>query len=117
MRAYFSSYHLWSARHFRDLAEKIETEHEGGPVFDIEHRAYVTAAIFAAAAFLESAVNEVLQDAEDQYRSYVTDQNLAAAIASILSVARKERWALSRSVRMSLTLLMTRNLIRTRNLT
>jgi hypothetical protein len=58
MRVYYSSYHLWAAKHFVQMAAKIEDAHEGEPTFNIEHRAYVTNAILSSFAFMEAAVNE-----------------------------------------------------------
>jgi len=87
MRAYYSSYHLWAARHFTRLAREIEDRHEGQPVFDIAHRGYVTGSILSAVAFLEAAVNEVFQDAADGHSSYIAPlgDELIAMLASLLS--------------------------------
>ena len=70
-RVYYSSYHLWAAQHFSDLAGAIETAHSGPPRFDIEHRAYVTSAVFSAVAFMEAAINELFQDASDGHHAYI----------------------------------------------
>jgi hypothetical protein len=69
MRAYFSSYHLWAAEHFAWLAQ--EAESQPGPVFKIQHRAYVTNAVLSAVAFLEASINEVFDDVADGHPSYV----------------------------------------------
>lgn len=71
MRTYFSSYHLWAARHFSVLASNTENEEGRLPRFDIRHRAYVTNSIFSAVAFLEAAINELFQDIVDGHESYV----------------------------------------------
>lgn len=71
MRTYFSSYHLWAARHFSVLASNAENEEGTLPRFDIRHRAYVTNSIFSAVAFLEAAINELFQDIVDGHESYV----------------------------------------------
>jgi hypothetical protein len=71
MRVYYSSYHLWAAKHFVRLAAEIEDAHEGEPTFDIEHRAYVTNAILSSVAFMEAAINELFQDAFDNDQSYI----------------------------------------------
>ena len=72
MRAYYSSYHLWAARSFASMVEERELElANAAPVFDIQHRAMVTSAVFAAVAFLEAAVNEVLKDAADYHHAYI----------------------------------------------
>jgi hypothetical protein len=71
MRAYYSSYHLWAARHFSVLARNIETGGTERPRFDIRHRVYVTSSIFSAVGFLEAAINELYQDVADAHESYV----------------------------------------------
>ena len=69
MRAYFSSYHLWAAKHFAELAQVAESQPNQG--FNIQHRAYVTNAVLSAVAFLEAAINEVFDDLADNHLSYV----------------------------------------------
>jgi hypothetical protein len=69
MRAYFSSYHLWAAKHFAGLAQVAESQPSQG--FNIQHRAYVTAAVLSAVAFLEAPINEVFDDLADDHQSYV----------------------------------------------
>ena len=76
IRVYYSSYHLWAARHFAQLAKQIEDEHQGSPTFNVEHRAYVTSCIFSSVAFMEAAINEVFGDANDKHMSYI--DNLGA---------------------------------------
>jgi hypothetical protein len=85
MRVYYSSYHLWAAKHFVRLAAEIEDAHEGRPRFDIEHRAYVTNAILSSVAFMEAAINELLQDAFDNHQSYIEplDSDVQTLIAKM----------------------------------
>jgi hypothetical protein len=83
MRAYYSSYHLWAARHLVALVKAIETTPSERSRFDIRHRAYVTNCIFSAASFLEAAINELFQDVADGHESYVA--NLDAGSKRILS--------------------------------
>lgn len=71
MRAYFSTYHLWAARHFAKLAREFEISHSGRSRFDPMHRSYVVGAILSCVSFLEGMVNEVLKDAHDDHLSYV----------------------------------------------
>lgn len=71
MRTYYSSYHLWAARHFAGFAKGIEAARVERPRFDIEHRAYVTGSIFSAVGFLEAAINELYQDVADAHEGYV----------------------------------------------
>ncbi len=70
-RVYYSSYHLWAAKHLCELAKAAEEAVGDRPRFDIEHRAYVTNSIFSAVAFLEAAINELYQDAADDHESYI----------------------------------------------
>lgn len=85
MRVYYSSYHLWAAKHFVRLAAEIEDVHAGRPGSDIEHRAYVTNAILSSVAFMEAAVNELFQDAFDKDQSYIEplDAEVQALIAKM----------------------------------
>jgi hypothetical protein len=72
MRAYFSSYHLWGAQHFTQLAKDIEDQHSGDtPTFNIKLQAYVTNAVLSATAFLEAAINEIYDDVADDHPGYV----------------------------------------------
>ncbi len=71
MRAYFSSYHLWAAKHFLELATDIEDNGQDTPVFNIEHRAYIHNSVLSSVAFLEAAINELFQDAHDEHQSYI----------------------------------------------
>jgi hypothetical protein len=73
MRTYFSSHQLWAAHHFAALAREIEDAPRDKPKFSVRHRAYVSGAVLASCAFLEAAINEVLQDAADDYLSYIGD--------------------------------------------
>ena len=70
-RIYYSSQHLWGAERWASDAERLEREWEGEPRFDMEHRAYVTNAIFSSVAFLEAAINELFQDAYDDHLAYI----------------------------------------------
>ena len=71
MRAYYSTYHLWSARHFASIAASVEARPGKRPRFDIEHRAFVTGCLLSSVSFLEAAVNELYQDAADEHMSYL----------------------------------------------
>lgn len=70
-RTYYSASHLFSAYHFASLSRGMETAFSSGSIsaddFHFQHRAYVTGSIFAAASFLESAINEVFCDAADTF--------------------------------------------------
>jgi hypothetical protein len=68
LRPYFSSYHLWAAKRFAKLADVREDDAEG---FDIANRAFVIGSALSAAAFLETAINEIYDDVVDGYEPYV----------------------------------------------
>ena len=82
MRAYFSAYHLWAAKDFASKSHVIESAYTGPSRFDIEHRALVIASIVEAAAFLESAINELYVDCIDDHPSYIKALS-APAIAAL----------------------------------
>lgn len=67
MRNYFSTYMLWASQDCASKAAAIERNHDGEGKIDIEHRAYVLSAVLHAAAFVEAMVNELFQDAADDY--------------------------------------------------
>ncbi len=74
MRSYLSNHHLAAARYLIRQAQQIEENFKKGKVphrIPEGHRAYVTSAVFASTAFLECAINELLKDAADGYRSYL----------------------------------------------
>jgi hypothetical protein len=58
------AHHLFAARHLAELARDIEEHTQGVANPDVirRHRAYVTSAVFAAAAFLESSINELYDE-------------------------------------------------------
>ena len=70
-RIYYSSHHLWAANRWTSEAKRIEAGFDGTPRFDIEHRSFVTNAVFSAVAFLEAAINELFQDAYDEHLAYI----------------------------------------------
>jgi len=93
MRAYFSTYFLWTAEHFSKLAAEIEDSHEGRSRFSIEHRAYVMNSILSSVAFLEAAINELYQDAYDNHPSYLEniDEQLNNKLAAVWEVTEQEK--------------------------
>lgn len=78
MRVYFSSYHLFAAGHFLELAKEIEEKHDGGPIFDVKHRAFITNSIFSSVAFMEAAINETFQDAADDHQGSLASLEIEA---------------------------------------
>lgn len=70
-RGYFSTHHLWSARHCAALATAQEAVQGRTPRFSVRHRSYVISAITGSVAFMEAAINEVFQDAADGRQSYI----------------------------------------------
>jgi hypothetical protein len=76
MRVYFSTYHLWAAEFAAAQAAAFERDFTARiPVFNIEQRSYVTNAVFMSVAFLEAAINEILQDIVDDHQSYIGNIN------------------------------------------
>jgi hypothetical protein len=67
MRLYFSTYLLASAALSSRLAGEIEARHQGESYFDLDHRARVFSSILASVGFLEAMVNELFQNAVDDY--------------------------------------------------
>lgn len=82
-RIYYSSQHLWGANRWAAEAQKIEESEKATPRFDIEHRAFVSNAIFSGVAFLEAAINELFQDAYDDHLAYISplDPGTRSALA------------------------------------
>jgi|SRR6266571_6512477 len=64
-RVYPSNYYLWSAEHHARLAVEIEQQHSGPNMGSVRHWAYIINAVTDAVAFMESVVNEVIQDTVD----------------------------------------------------
>ena len=75
MRAYFSTYHLWSAKKSSREAEIIECESSAKNKFNLVHRAHVMNSILSSVAFAEAAINELYQDALDGHLSYIASLN------------------------------------------
>ncbi len=71
MRMYFSSYHLWAAKHFLEISKQIEESITELPAFDMRHRAFIINSIFSSVAFSEAVINEIFQDALDNHYSYI----------------------------------------------
>jgi len=94
-RTYFSSYYLWAATKFTKVSGEIEDSLVGKSSFNVEHRAYVTAAILCAVAFLEAAINEVFQDAFDEHTSYV------ASLGSETRALMKDYWEITEEYKKS----------------
>lgn len=92
MRVYYSSYHLWGARHFALLAGEIEDAHNGRSTFDIKHRAYVTNSLLSSVAFMEAAINELYEDAFDEHSGYLStlSQEMRNLLADFWSMTEKE---------------------------
>jgi hypothetical protein len=77
-RMYPSVYYLWSAEHHARLAVEIEQEHSGASTGSVRHRAYVISSVTDAVAFMESVVNEVIQDAVDNITADSPDIHIRA---------------------------------------
>jgi hypothetical protein len=66
MRNYFSTNFLWTALHTTRLVGELEAAEGDRPRFDMAHRSLAAASVIASGAFLEAAVSELFQDAEDR---------------------------------------------------
>lgn len=65
MRNYFSTNFLWTALHMSRLVGELETVEGPRPRFDMAHRSYAASAVISSATFLDAAVSELFQDAQD----------------------------------------------------
>jgi hypothetical protein len=65
MRNYFSTNFLWTALHMSRIVGELETAEGRVPRFDMAHRSYAASSVIASATFLEAAVTELFQDAQD----------------------------------------------------
>jgi hypothetical protein len=71
MRAYFSSFYLWSSRHHARLVQEIEQTGTAAHPFPVRHRAYVIESVTDAAFFVEAAINEMLKDVFDNQHEFI----------------------------------------------
>jgi hypothetical protein len=70
MKHDFSKQHLQAAEFFVDEAQAMEATYpQAGETQCSKHRAYVTAAVLSAVAFLEASINELYLSAIDQSTS------------------------------------------------
>jgi hypothetical protein len=65
MRQYLSIFHLCAAAEFARRAESLEVQGGTWKQQQFPHTSVVIGSILESASFLESAINELLQDAED----------------------------------------------------
>jgi hypothetical protein len=65
MRQYFSTNYLWTALHLTRLVGELEAVEGVRPRFDMAHRSLAATSVIASATFLEAAVSELFQDAQD----------------------------------------------------
>lgn len=72
VRSYFSTQHLYGARHFARLAAQYEADHLGETRLSPQHRAYVMGSIMESAAFVEAYINEIYQDAAEGQPSAIS---------------------------------------------
>jgi hypothetical protein len=76
MRNYFSGQHLWSAIDFSDAVRRIEEAGGDSAAVFYPHRGAVFSCILAAGCFLESAINEFLQDVVDKQIQHLPDASV-----------------------------------------
>jgi hypothetical protein len=73
------------------MAAELEASEGEIPRFDMAHRSYVVSSVIAAAIFLEAAINELFQDAQDGHG--LTDDGYLAPLSSQAVAAMAELWA------------------------
>jgi len=90
-RMYYSQQHIQSAALFTRQSYQIESDYNGTPLNEliVEHRSYVTGAIFAAVSFLESTINELFSDTVDH-----PDGDLASHLDSSTKLLMADMWKL-----------------------
>jgi hypothetical protein len=88
-RMYYSQQHIQSAALFTRQSYQIEGDYNGTPLngLIVEHRSYVTGAIFAAVSFLESTINELFSDTIDH-----PDGDLASHLDSSTKLLMADMW-------------------------
>jgi hypothetical protein len=88
---YYSQQHIQSAALFTRQSYQIESDYNGTPLNEliVEHRSYVTGAIFAAVSFLESTINELFSDTVDH-----PDGDLASHLDSSTKLLMADMWKL-----------------------
>jgi hypothetical protein len=65
MRNYFSTNVLWTALHMSRVVGELERADGRVPRFDMAHRSYAASSVTASATFLDAAVRELFQHADD----------------------------------------------------
>src|SRR5260221_7662938 len=88
-RMYYSLQHIQSAALFTRQSYQIESDYDGTPSNEliVEHRSYVTGAIFAAVSFLEATINELFSDTVDH-----PDGDLASHLDSSTKLLMADMW-------------------------
>ena len=86
VREYLSMTHIWSACFFSRSAQGLEQIDDGLPDRTERHFAFVTAAIGAAADFLDATVNELVKDAREGHTGGPTQHMTAGQRARIAVV-------------------------------
>jgi hypothetical protein len=76
LRSYFSTHFLAAAEDAAQQAAHIESRlvAEYARRFSLEHRGHILTSIILSVAFIEAAINEVLQDAFDEHRTAKLDK-------------------------------------------
>jgi len=95
MRGYFSIYHIQSAALFAREAAGIERTYQPSDWLKVssKHQAYVVAAIFACAAFLEATINELFADAVDGFLKEYLEGVEPELVASLALEGRSKRFS------------------------
>ena len=95
MRNYFSTNFLWTALHMSRIVGDLETAEGSVPRFDMAHRSYAASSVIASATFLEAAVSELFQDAQDGHG--VRDDGYLAPLREDAVATMATVWTRARS--------------------
>lgn len=91
IRSYMAPEHLWSARHTTRLCREIEKREEATGIINRPHRSYAISAVLSSVAFLESYINEILQDVADSPRGELNSRCVGISEQSALPLADTPR--------------------------
>ncbi|NLG45908.1 hypothetical protein [Gordonia sp. (in: high G+C Gram-positive bacteria)] len=90
VRNYMAPEHLWSARYAARMCGEIEGRLKGTGELHRPHRSYVISAVLSSVAFMETYINEVLQDLADSEPGEIDSR--CAGIAEQSAAILREMW-------------------------
>jgi hypothetical protein len=97
MRGYFSTNFLWTALHTSRLVGELEAAEAERPRFDMAHRSLAASSVIASGTFLDVAVSELFQDAQDGHG--IGDDGYLAPLSSEAVAAMAVVWRATKSGR------------------